>query len=134
MYVTYSVFRAKCEGVDKKALTIEKQREIWFETIRDNIYVVCKTPMAKAITKRTLLGFNYNSINSHYFDDLINIIANKPQLFYDKVTRESYWKKGNGQMRFEAVVGNPPFQEEVVQQVSETNGQAPRKVYFSIFR
>ncbi|MFR3443131.1 MAG: Eco57I restriction-modification methylase domain-containing protein [Coprococcus sp.] len=134
LYVTYSVFRAKCEGVDKKALTIEKQREIWFETIRDNIYVVCKTPMAKAITKRTLLGFNYNSINSHYFDDLINIIANKPQLFYDKVTRESYWKKGNGQMRFEAVVGNPPFQEEVVQQVSETNGQAPRKSIFQYFQ
>lgn len=134
LYVTYSTFRAKCDGVSKEDLTLEKQRELWFETVRNNVFVVCKTPMAKAITKRTLVGFNNYPINSHYFDDLINTIANKPQLFFDKVTKESYWKKGNGQMRFDAVVGNPPFQSEVVQQVSETNGQAPRKSIFQYFQ
>lgn len=110
LYVTYSVFRAKCESVDKKALTIDKQREIWFETVRDNIYVVCKTPMAKTITKRTLVGYSAHKINAHYFDDLINTMANKSQLFIEKVSKESYWKKGNGLMKFDAIVGNPPYQ------------------------
>lgn len=110
LYVTYSVFMAKCQGIDKKELTLEKQRELWFETVRDNIYVVCKTPMAKTITKRTLVGYNSQKINAHYFDDLINTMANKPQLFIDKVTKESYWKKGNKTMHFDAIVGNPPYQ------------------------
>ena len=112
LYVAYSVFRAKCESIGKKALTIDKQRDIWFETVRDNIYVVCKTPMAKTITKRTLVGYSAHKINAHYFDDLINTMANKPQLFIDKVTKESYWKKGNSIMKFDAIVGNPPYQEE----------------------
>lgn len=111
LYVTYSVFMAKCQGVDKKELKLEKQRELWFETVRDNIYVVCKTPMAKTITKRTLVGYNSQKINAHYFDDLINTMANKPQLFIDKVTKESYWKKGNSQMKFDAIVGNPPYMQ-----------------------
>ena len=111
LYVTYSVFRAKCESVGKKSLTIDKQREIWFETVRDNIYVVCKTPMAKTITKRTLVGYSAHKINAHYFDDLINTMANKPQLFIDKVTKESYWKKGNSIMKFDAIVGNPPYMQ-----------------------
>lgn len=112
LYVTYSVFRAKCLAVDKKELTLEKQRDIWFETVRDNIYVICKTPMAKTITRRTLVGYYAQKINAHYFVDLINTMENKPQLFIDKVTKEGYWKKGNGQMKFNAVVGNPPYQEE----------------------
>lgn len=111
LYVTYSVFMAKCQGIEKKELTLEKQRELWFETVRDNIYVVCKTPMAKTITKRTLVGYNSQKINAHYFDDLINTMANKPQLFIDKVTKESYWKKGNNQMKFDAIVGNPPYMQ-----------------------
>lgn len=111
LYVTYSVFRAKCEGTDKKALTIDTQRDIWLETVRDNIYVVCKTPMAKTITKRTLMGYSDHKINAHYFDDLINTMANKPQLFVDKVTKESYWKKGNSIMKFDAIVGNPPYMQ-----------------------
>lgn len=110
LYVTYSVFMAKCQGVDKKELKLEKQRELWFETVRDNIYVVCKTPMAKTITKRTLVGYNSQKINAHYFDDLINTMANKSHLFIEKVSKESYWKKGNGVMKFDAVVGNPPYQ------------------------
>ena len=37
-------------------------------------------------------------------------------------------------MKFDAIVGNPPYQEETVEQVSETNGQAPRKSVFQFFQ
>lgn len=133
LYVTYSVFMAKCQGVDKKELKLEKQRELWFETVRDNIYVVCKTPMAKTITKRTLVGYNSQKINAHYFDDLINTMANKPQLFIDKVTKESYWKKGNNQMKFDAIVGNPPYQMTTNGGVDSGKSAKQAKPIFNLF-
>ena len=34
----------------------------------ENIFVICKTPMAKSITKRTLIGFRKAKINTRYFD------------------------------------------------------------------
>ena len=49
-----------------------------------NIFIICKTPMAKTITKRTLTGFSYQKINAHYFDDLINVMKNKPNQFISK--------------------------------------------------
>ena len=109
LYVTYSVFREKCKTVAPEKLTLEKQREIWRQVISDNIFVICKTPMAKTITQRTLLGYSGGKINAHYFEDLINTMQNKPQQFVDKVLRENYWKKGGGKMKIDAVVGNPPY-------------------------
>jgi hypothetical protein len=90
--------------------------------------------MAKSITKRTLVGYTNHTINAHYFDDLLNVIKNKPQQFIDKVLKENYWKKGNGSMKFNAVVGNPPYQEETVAELSTSNGQAPRKSIFQYFQ
>ena len=71
--------------------------------------------MAKAITKRTLVGYADKPINAHYFDDLINTLMNKPGLFVSKINNPSYWKKVGEKMKFDAVVGNPPYQ-------STTNG------------
>ncbi|MCI9411910.1 MAG: DEAD/DEAH box helicase family protein [Eubacterium sp.] len=111
LYVTYSVYRAKCMNINEYSLTFEKKLEIWLRTVQENVFVLCKTPMAKAITRRTLVGYNDERINAHYFDDLINTISNKPQLFVDKVTKGNYWKRGNTIMRFDAIVGNPPYME-----------------------
>ena len=112
LYVAFSTYMAKCQGIKAEELSLENQRELWFETVANNIFVVCKTPMAKAITKRTLVGFADKKINAHYFDDLVNTMQNKPLLFKEKVLKESYWKKGNGNMHFDAIVGNPPYQSE----------------------
>lgn len=37
-------------------------------------------------------------------------------------------------MKFDFVIGNPPYQEETVQEISKTNGQAPRKNIFHYFQ
>ena len=110
LYVTYSVYRRKLQEFVNEELTIKDKQDIWLQTVDENIFVICKTPMAKAITRRTLTGYSGGKINAHYFDDLINTMSNKPQMFLDKVLRQNYWKKGNNVMKFDAIVGNPPSQ------------------------
>ena len=114
LYVAYSLYRARRKeyAVDYE-ITLDTERDIWKATVEQNVFIICKTPMAKQITKRTLVGFDNIKINAHYFDDLVNQMKNKPQQFIDRVLKTSYWKKeGGGRMKFDAVVGNPPYQEE----------------------
>ena len=68
--------------------------------------------MAKSITKRTLVGFRSMKVNTRYFEDLINQIKNKPKHFIEKVAKgKSFWKViNNDNMKFNAIVGNPPYQ------------------------
>ena len=68
--------------------------------------------MAKSITKRTLVGFRSMKVNTRYFEDLIYQIKNKPTNFIEKVKKgKSFWKAiRNDNMKFNAVVGNPPYQ------------------------
>lgn len=107
---------------------------MWEEVLRDNIYVICKTPMAKYITKRTLTGYHENVVNAHYFDDLVNMLKSKPEQFKKKILKGSYWGKEVKEMKFDAVVGNPPYQEEIAKQQSETNGQARSRSVFQYFQ
>lgn len=112
LYLTYSIFREKCEAHSELDLTIEIENKLWEETIQENMFIICKTPMAKSITKRTLLGFKDISINAIYFDDLNNMMKHKSKQFIERITRYNYWKKqGGGKVKFDAVVGNPPYQE-----------------------
>lgn len=106
LYCAYSIFRAKQSLHPQMA-----ENALWEETITENIFVICKTPMAKAITQRTLCGFTNTKINAHAFDHLVNDLKNKSDTFIKDVTSENFWKKGNGKMEFDAIVGNPPYQE-----------------------
>lgn len=110
LYVTYSIYRTKCNQYAE--LNNQLKEKLWNETIEKNIYVICKTPMAKSITQRTLAGFTNKKINAHYFDDLINYLKNKPEKFIEKVLKTNYWNiEGCDKMKFNAIVGNPPYQE-----------------------
>ena len=61
--------------------------------------------MAKQITQRTLAGYRDVPVNAHYFDDLINMMKNKPRQFVDRILKPSYWKQeGVKAMKFDAVV------------------------------
>lgn len=110
LYVTYSIFRKRLDSIPVAERTLGRQYELWIKTVEENVFVICKTPMAKSITKRTLLGYRKGKINAHAFDDLINQLKEKPQQFCDKVLRGSFWNKKELIMKFNAIVGNPPYQ------------------------
>lgn len=114
LYVTYSIYRAKCSNDE---LSFEEKQKIWDETVNNNIYVICKTPMAKLITQRTLLGYRKGKINAHAFDDLINQMKEKQSQLISKIKSPSFWNKGGKEMKFNAVVGNPPYQGNNHQQI-----------------
>lgn len=132
LYMAYGIYRARVKASLFAVETVEEQQTVWDKVIAENIFVICKTPMAKSITKRTLAGFRKAKVNTRYFEDLINQIKNKPENFIAKVAKgRSYWKAiDNDNMKFNAIVGNPPYQE-VVDQKESTNGQ---KVSISIFQ
>ncbi len=113
LYVVYSIFRTKIDRTPVEKMTDCTVWDVWKETVENNLYVICKTPMAKAITKRTLLGYKKGKINAHAFDDLINQLKSKPEQFREKVLRGSFWNKECKEMKFDAVVGNPPYQENI---------------------
>lgn len=111
LYVTYSIFRSRCAACSEEELDDAKLQQFWDTVVRENVFVICKTPMAKQITRRTLAGYRDIPVNAHYFDDLINMMKNKPRQFVDRVLKPSYWKQeGVKTMKFDAVVGNPPYQ------------------------
>ncbi len=116
LYVTYSIFRnlikEKYPGKEPNELTIEQQIELWDQTVAENVFVLCKTPMAKSITKRTLVGFRDAKVNAHYFEDMLHQITQRPDKFIVKIRKgQAYWKaNNNNDMKFNAIVGNPPYQ------------------------
>ena len=112
LYVSYSIYRKRCDEC-KEELTLGKQKELWNLTIKDNVFVICKTEMARSITNRTLCGYNDIKANTYCPDDLINKLKNKSEQFIEKVLKRSTWykEKGDKKMKFDAIVGNPPYQE-----------------------
>ena len=118
LYMAYGVFAEKLQDYrDHHMLAtdvpIEIQNQLWDEVLRNNIFVICKTEMARSITKRTLRGFRKAKVNARYFEDLINKVTNQTDMFIKKMhDGKNYWKNAEleDNMKFNAIVGNPPYQ------------------------
>jgi len=109
LYIAYSMFKYR---LDNKIGLVDDEQALWDSILRENLFIVCKTPMAKSITKRTLRGFRSARVNARYFDDLINQIKNKSDNFVKRMGQgKNYWNaNANNYMKFNAIVGNPPYQ------------------------
>ena len=110
--VAEKIYRVRLgNGDEKKILRAALQR--WDKTVAENIFVLCKTPMAVKITRRTLVGFRDQShVNARHFPDLIQTLKTARALFLEQIVDKNFWSKGVGKMFFDAVVGNPPYQNE----------------------
>lgn len=107
LYLAYNIYRSRLRNQMFSPESLEKHQAIWDAAVAENIFVICKTPMAKRITERTLLGFRKGNTNMWAPEDLINKIKNQPELFIKKVG-DLVGKN----VKIKAVVGNPPYQEE----------------------
>ncbi len=112
LYVAYSIYRTRVKKSSSSVSSIKDEQRLWDKVVAENIFVICKTPMAKSITKRTLIGFREAKVNTRYFEDLINQIKNKPEKFIKQVGKFVFERTGIKNMKFNAIVGNPPYQEE----------------------
>ena len=113
LFVAYSIFRYRLDAYGgKNPDKLEVQLKLWDVTVAENVFVICKTPMAKTITRRTLTGYRGSPVNAECFKDLIPTLKMTPQRFIDRVTDKNFWHKGAGKLdfKFDAVVGNPPYQ------------------------
>lgn len=125
LYVAYSLYRQRTQDFlaanlieDVDNYSVEEEQVIWDDILANNIYVICNTPMAQRITHRTLLGFR--PITQKDGNERVNIKAEK---LIERATTEKesliadlksvgYWRgtRSKEDMKFSAVVGNPPYQ------------------------
>ena len=114
LYVAYNIYRCRVEEAKQKygEVGIGFAKSLWDATIEDNILVVCKTPMARSITKRTLAGFRSVRVNAQYYKDLIQNISERPDAVVNTFKDgKHFWKiNQNTNMKLDAIVGNPPYQ------------------------
>ena len=128
LYVAYSLYRrrlkeyVKAQCIDESTVSVQEEQVVWDDIVADNVYVICNTPMAAGITRRTLFGFR--SLNMREGTERLNIksvqlirrATDDREALISDLLSEGFWqgnKKNKNIMKFGAVVGNPPYQVNV---------------------
>ena len=114
LYVAYNIYRSRVEAARAKYGEVSHgfAMNLWDATIEENILVVCKTPMAKSITKRTLAGFRNTRVNAQYYPELIENISERPEAVVNTFRDgKRFWNiNQDTNMKLDAIVSNPPYQ------------------------
>lgn len=116
LYLAYSFYMLNVSGKEKD-LSLETMQKIWFDTLDKHIFVLCKTKMARMITIRTLAGYSNKTVHAIYLTKLVEERMKDMDRLSKKLTNPDTWNIGGDRMKFDAVVGNPPYQGNNHQQV-----------------
>lgn len=110
LLAAYNIYSRKL--IHKKQPEEKVHHRLWHEVLRNNIYVLCKSPMAKTITERTLAGYTKAQLNVVYIEDLVSKLRGEDKYKGYNIDKELQEKlAGEGkEVKFTAVVGNPPYQ------------------------
>jgi hypothetical protein len=117
LYMAYSIFchRLRTAKSMKRNLfnkiTLDEEQQIWRDVLAENIFVICKTEMARSITQRTLAGFTGAKVNTHVYDNLLEQITKNQSQFIKTLSSGSIFPQIKDNMKFTAIVGNPPYQQ-----------------------
>lgn len=114
LLAAYNIYTRQLIKQKKKKSEDEVSKDLWKKVLRDHIYVLCKSPMAESITCRTLAGYNLGfKTNVIYIHDLVAKLQQKDEYKNYNLKKELYEKFNlkNLDMKFMAVIGNPPYQE-----------------------
>ena len=87
----------------------EDELMIWQRVLRENIFVVAKTPMSAQITKRTLIGYRQEMAEDLNIQFVDNIVPDTKKSVKDEAEKI---KGLFNLMKFDVVIGNPPYQDE----------------------
>ncbi|MEE8825089.1 MAG: Eco57I restriction-modification methylase domain-containing protein [Lentilactobacillus sunkii] len=111
LYAALSIYFQDFKKMDDETagkFSFEDELFLWQRILRENIFVIAKTPMAKTIAQRTLVGYRDMDTNIVFINDFIE----KAQVHTEQEVHEI--ERIFGIMKFDVVIGNPPYQDEAV--------------------
>lgn len=110
LYVATSIYWREFSKMNDQTagkFSFEDELFLWQKILRENIFLVAKTPMAKEIAKRTLAGYHSDwDINAEYVENIVEDSKSDVSKESQKI------RKFFNDMKFDVVVGNPPYQEQ----------------------
>ncbi len=133
LYVTYSLYRrrleeyVRAERIAPETISVQEEQVVWDDIVADNMFVICNTPMAAGITRRTLFGFRQVEKKANIkAEKLVEKASDNQDELVKELKSLGFWKGTTSKemIKFSAVVGNPPYQE-----VNGGNGNGANPVY-----
>ena len=117
LYLTHTLWRIQCDNV--KPDTEEKRITLWDQVLQNNMFVLCQTEMAKKITERVLRGYRFVETHCLVYPKLVETLRlkdssknkKKKEALIKQLKSTKFWNLNNGSkdMKFNAIVSNPPY-------------------------